>query len=47
MDRRRFITHLTGAAAAAALAPSLASSTAWLGRRRRPNVLLIMADDLG
>ncbi|MFL5539302.1 MAG: sulfatase-like hydrolase/transferase, partial [Longimicrobiaceae bacterium] len=47
MDRRRFITHLAGAAAAAALAPSLASGAAWLERRRRPNVLLIMADDLG
>jgi arylsulfatase A-like enzyme len=47
MDRRRFITHLAGAAAAAALAPSLASGASWLERRRRPNVLLIMADDLG
>ncbi|HYJ78568.1 MAG TPA: sulfatase-like hydrolase/transferase, partial [Longimicrobiaceae bacterium] len=46
MHRRRFILSLAGTAAAVALAPSAASSAAWL-RRRRPNVLLIMADDLG
>ena len=47
MDRRRFILDLAGAAAAAALTPSLASSAALLARRPRPNVVLIMADDLG
>jgi arylsulfatase A-like enzyme len=47
MHRRRFILDLAGAAAAVALAPSLASSASWGGRRRRPNVVLIMADDLG
>jgi arylsulfatase A-like enzyme len=47
MHRRRFILDLAGAAAAVALAPSLSSGASWLGRRRRPNVLLIMSDDLG
>ena len=47
MHRRRFIIELAGAAAGVALAPSLASSASWLDRRRRPNVLLIMTDDLG
>ncbi|HEX8906936.1 MAG TPA: sulfatase-like hydrolase/transferase, partial [Longimicrobiaceae bacterium] len=47
MDRRRFILQLTGGAAALALSPSLAASASWLARRGRPNVLLIMSDDLG
>jgi arylsulfatase A-like enzyme len=47
MHRRRFILDMAGAAAAVALAPSLASGASWLGRRRRPNVVLIMSDDLG
>jgi arylsulfatase A-like enzyme len=47
MHRRRFILDMAGAAAAVALAPSLASSASWLGPRRRPNVVLIMSDDLG
>jgi hypothetical protein len=47
MHRRRFIIDMAGAAAAVALAPSLSSGAPWLGRGRRPNVLLIMSDDLG
>jgi len=47
MDRRRFIRELGGAAAAIALTPSFASSASRLARRGRPNVVLIMADDLG
>jgi arylsulfatase A-like enzyme len=47
MDRRRFILDLAGAAAATALMPSLASGASCLARRPRPNVVLIMADDLG
>ncbi|HET7463087.1 MAG TPA: sulfatase-like hydrolase/transferase [Longimicrobium sp.] len=46
MDRRRFILQAAGAAAALTLAPS-AGRARWLARRRRPNVLLIMSDDLG
>ena len=47
MDRRRFIRELGGAAAAIAIAPSLAAGAARLARRGRPNIVLIMADDLG
>lgn len=47
MDRRRFILHAAGTAAALAIAPSAVSAERWLARRRRPNVLLIMSDDLG
>ncbi|HSU17538.1 sulfatase-like hydrolase/transferase [Longimicrobium sp.] len=47
MDRRRFILDLAGAAAAIALAPSLGSGAMRLARRARPNILLIMSDDLG
>lgn len=47
MDRRRFILQATGAAAAMALGPSAGEAARWLARRRRPNVLLIMSDDLG
>jgi arylsulfatase A-like enzyme len=47
MDRRRFIMDMAGAAAAVALAPSLGRSTSWLARRARPNIVLIISDDLG
>src|SRR4051812_9649920 len=47
MDRRRFILDLAGAAAAAALVPSALSGARAAGRRARPNIVLIMSDDLG
>ena len=47
MNRRRFILDLAGAAAAVAITPRLAASASWLARRRRPNIVLIMSDDLG
>lgn len=47
MDRRRLILDVAGAAAAVALAPSLGRSASWLARRARPNIVLIISDDLG
>jgi arylsulfatase A-like enzyme len=47
MDRRRFLHSLAGAAAAAALPSPLGSWTARRPARHLPNVVLIMADDLG
>ncbi|HYH80452.1 MAG TPA: sulfatase-like hydrolase/transferase [Longimicrobium sp.] len=47
MDRRRFIVDLAAAAAAVTLAPSPSSGARWLARAARPNIVLIMADDLG
>jgi arylsulfatase A-like enzyme len=47
MDRRRFLHSLAGAAAVAALPSSRASWAAGSRPPHRPNVLLIMADDLG
>lgn len=47
MDRRRFILQMAGGAAALAWSPSPGSGAARLARRWRPNVLLIMSDDLG
>jgi arylsulfatase A-like enzyme len=47
MDRRRFLHRLAGAAALAALPSSLASRAARPQGRHLPNVLFIMADDLG
>jgi arylsulfatase A-like enzyme len=47
MDRRRFLHSLAGAAAVAALPSSRASWAAGPRPPHRPNVLLIMADDLG
>jgi len=47
MDRRRFILDLAGAAAAAALVPSALAGTRAAARRARPNIVLVMSDDLG
>jgi arylsulfatase A-like enzyme len=47
MDRRRFVQSLAGAAVLAAVPGCGATPAARPGPRRRPNVLLIMADDLG
>ncbi|HET7230451.1 MAG TPA: sulfatase-like hydrolase/transferase [Longimicrobium sp.] len=47
MDRRRFIRDLAGAAAVVALGPSRLSGARWLNRAARPNIVLIMSDDLG
>ncbi|HEU4883903.1 MAG TPA: sulfatase-like hydrolase/transferase [Longimicrobium sp.] len=47
MDRRRFVQSLAGAAVLAAVPGCGTSPAARPGPRRRPNVLLIMADDLG
>jgi arylsulfatase A-like enzyme len=47
MNRRRFIVDLAGAAAAVALAPSSGFGAGRLARGPRPNIVLIMADDLG
>jgi arylsulfatase A-like enzyme len=47
MDRRRFVQSLAGAAVLGALPSCGTSAAARPGPRRRPNVLLIMADDLG
>jgi arylsulfatase A-like enzyme len=47
MDRRRFIFDLAGGAAALSLAPGAGVPARWMARAARPNILLIMADDLG
>ncbi len=47
MDRRRFIVDLAGVAAAAALAPALGPGARRLARAARPDIVLIMSDDLG
>src|SRR3954462_9522140 len=47
MHRRRFILDLAGSAAAVALAPSVTAAASRFSRRQRPNIVLIMSDDLG